>query len=102
MDPARHYEELICWQLATELKIRLYAVAERPHIRRDFKYVDQVRESAASAPSNIAEGFGRRSNKEFLHYLDIARGSLNEVQNHLRDASTGDTSNPQNIETCAR
>ena len=54
-------------------------------MRRDFKYLDQVRDSAASGPSNIAEGFGRRSNAEFLHYLDIARGSLNEVQNHLKD-----------------
>ena len=82
---ARHYKELIFWQLATELKIRMYAVVERTNVKRDFRYVDQVRESAASGPSNIAEGFGRRSNAEFLHYLDIARGSLNEVQNHLKD-----------------
>ena len=82
---AHHYEDLIFWQLATELRDRLYAVVERANVRRDFGYVDQVRESAASGPSNIAEGFGRRSNAEFLHYLDIARGSLNEVQNHLKD-----------------
>ena len=82
---ARHYEDLIFWQLATELKIRLYRVVERDHVKRDFKYVDQVRDSAASGPRNIAEGFGRRSNAEFLHYLDIARASLNEVQNHLKD-----------------
>ena len=82
---ARHYEELIFWQLANELKIRMYAVVERPRVKRDFKYVEQVRTSAASGPSNIAEGFGRRSNAEFLYYLSIARGSLNEVQNHLKD-----------------
>ena len=82
---ARHYKELIFWQLADRLKIRLYAIVERPNVKRDFKYVEQVRTSAASGPSNIAEGFGRRSNAEFLHYLDIARGSLNEVQNHLKD-----------------
>ena len=82
---ARHYEDLIFWQLATELKNRLYVVLERENVRRDFKYVDQVRDSAASGPRNIAEGFGRRSNAEFLHYLNIARGSLNEVQNDLKD-----------------
>ena len=82
---ARHYEDLIFWQLATQLKVRLYAIVDRPSVRRDFEFVQQLRDSAASGPSNIAEGFGRRSNAEFLHYLSIARGSLNEVQNHLKD-----------------
>ena len=85
MPGARHYKQLIFWQLADRLKVRMYAVVERPRVKNDFKYVDQVRSSAASGPSNIAEGFGRRSNAEFLHYLDIARGSLNETQNHLKD-----------------
>jgi four helix bundle protein len=85
MAGARHFKALICWQLADELKVRLYAVVERPHVRRDFRWVDQVVTSASSAPSNIAEGFGRWSNAERLHYFDISRASLNEIQNHLKD-----------------
>jgi four helix bundle protein len=85
MAGARHFKELVCWQLADELKVRLYAVVERPHVRRDFEWVDQVVRAASSAPSNISEGFGRWSNAEFLHYFDISRASLNEIQNHLKD-----------------
>ena len=85
MAGVRRFEDLVCWQLATQLKRRLYAVVERPHVRSDFKYVDQVRDAAASAPANIAEGFGRWTNAEFLHFLTIARSSLNEIQNHLHD-----------------
>lgn len=85
MAGAKHFEGLECWQLARDLKIRLYAVLERPNVAKDFRYVDQLRDAAASAPRNIAEGFGRRTNPDFLHYLDIARGSLDEIQNHLLD-----------------
>jgi len=86
MATAHHYEELICWQLADELKTRIYRVAERPQLRADRRLRDQIREAAASATSNIAEGFGRYSNAEFLHLLDVARASLNECQDRLNDA----------------
>ena len=82
---ARHFRELVCWQLAQELKIELYRFLEGPQVKKDFKYYDQVRDAAASAPRNIAEGFGRRTHAEFARYLDIARGSLAECQNHLQD-----------------
>src|SRR5689334_8817187 len=51
----RRYEDLVCWQLSDELKRRVYAVIARPEVRRDFDFCDQVRRSARSAPSNIAE-----------------------------------------------
>ena len=79
------FTELDCWQLANELKLQLYAIVRRPAVRRDFKLVRQVRKAAASAPANIAEGFGRKTHKDFAHFLDYARGSLNESQNHIRD-----------------
>ena len=86
MAGARHFRELVCWQLARELKIALYEFAERPKVKNDFRSYSQVRDAAASAPRNIAEGFGRRTHADFAHFLDVARASLGECQNHLQDA----------------
>ena len=86
MAGARHFRELSCWQLACELKLGIYRFAEQPAIKRDSRFYDQLRDAAASAPRNIAEGFARRTHIEFARFLDIARASLAEVQNHLQDA----------------
>ena len=86
MAGASHFRQLDCWQLANQLKRALYALSRREPVVHDFRFADQVRDAAASAPRNIAEGFGRRTHKEFAHFLDIARGSLNECQNHLIDS----------------
>lgn len=82
---ARHFTELVCWQLSNELKVRIYGIIARPKVAKDFDYCDQIRKSARSAPSNISEGFGKYSAAEFRRYLNIAAGSLCETQNHLRD-----------------
>ena len=84
MSGARHFRELVCWQLANELKLGIYRLAEQPPVKRDFKFYDQIRDAAASAPRNIAEGFGRRSHADFARFLDVARGSLAESQNPPR------------------
>jgi four helix bundle protein len=86
MAGVRHFRDLVCWQLAQELKCALYRLTDGPQVRTDLRFREQVRDAAASAPRNIAEGFGRRSHREFAHFLDIARGSLMECQNHLQDA----------------
>ncbi len=86
MPGARHFTDLDCWKLSTELKNALYEVARRPCVHRDLRFRDQLIDAAASAPRNIAEGFGRRTHREFARYLDIASGSLNECDNHIRDA----------------
>jgi four helix bundle protein len=83
---ARHFRDLICWQLSNALKLALYELADSPQVQRDLRFRDQLRDAAASAPRNIAEGFGRRTHREFAQFLDIARGSLMECQNHLQDA----------------
>ena len=85
MRGVQHFTELDCWLLANELKLLLLEISRQPLLRRDFKFYEQLRDAAASAPRNIAEGFGRRTHKDFAHFLDVARGSLNECQNHLRD-----------------
>ena len=53
---------------------------------RDFGLRDQIQRSSVSIPSNIAEGYERRSLKEFLHFLNIARGSLSELRTQLEIA----------------
>jgi four helix bundle protein len=68
------------------VKKKVYAIAARPKIARDFEFCKQIRESARSAPRNIAEGFGRYRPAEFARFLDIARGSLQETHNHTNDA----------------
>ena len=86
MAGARHFRELVCWQLAWELKVALYRLVDTPQVQRDFRFCSQVRDAAASAPRNIAEGFGRRTHADFARFLDVARASLGECQNHLQDA----------------
>lgn len=85
MAGARHFKELDCWQLANELKFGIYQVSDRPAVKRDRDYYEQIRDAAASGPRNIAEGFARRTHADFARFLDIARASLTECQNHLQD-----------------
>ena len=81
----RKFEDLVCWQLARELKCEVLAFTAIAPASRDFDYCDQIRASSASAPSNIAEGFGRFRPREFARFLEIARSSLMETQDHLID-----------------
>lgn len=82
----RHYQDLVCWQLASALKKEVYALTDRAGVKSDFKFCQQVRDSARSAPSNIAEGFARFRPADFARFLEIARASLAETHNHLLDA----------------
>jgi four helix bundle protein len=82
----KDFREIAAWQHSQRVKLRVYQLLERPKIRRDVKLSTQLRESARSAPGNIAEGFGRFGNKEFARFARISKGSLHESLNHLIDA----------------
>jgi four helix bundle protein len=82
---ARTYDELDAWQLANKLKLGVYALTETGSVTRDFRFREQLREAAASGPSNIAEGFGRFRPPQFRQFRDVAIASLTETSNHLRD-----------------
>ena len=83
----KKFEEIIAWQLSTQLKLHVDEFLTRPAFKRHVKLVDQLSDSVRSAPRNIAEGHLRGfKHKEFLFFLRIARGSLGEVLNHLIDA----------------
>ena len=83
---ARHYKELVCWQLAHELKCEVYAFTAKMPAKEDRDFCQDIRASARSGSSNIAEGFGRETHRDFAHFLTIARASLIETDNHLQDA----------------
>src|SRR5262249_12231701 len=83
---ARHFEDLVCWRLSRALKCEVLAFTATGPISRDFKFRDQIRDSAASAPSNISQAFGRYRPREVVRFFGYACGSLAETQNHLIDA----------------
>ncbi len=82
----RHFSELIAWQLSEALRAELVAVSDRANAAREYRFRDQLRASARSAPSNIAEGFGRYGHGDFARFCDIAIASLTETDNHLKVA----------------
>jgi four helix bundle protein len=77
------FRDLIAWQKAMALVTEVYRVTETFPDRERFGLTNQVRRAAVSVASNIAEGKGRFSKKEFVHFLSTARGSLCEVQTQL-------------------
>jgi four helix bundle protein len=81
----RDFRDLLAWRLAYELKCEVFAFTAVGPPSKDFKYRDQIRASSASGPSNISEGFGRFRPRDFARFLEFARGSLMETQNHLID-----------------
>jgi four helix bundle protein len=81
----RRFDELLAWQLANELKQKVYALVDASTARDDRKFCDQIKDSAASAPRNLAEGFACFRHPEFARYTRVAKASLVETQNHLRD-----------------
>jgi len=77
------YKELVAWQKGMELVKAVYAVARQFPKVEQYRLVDQLTRAAVSVPSNVAEGFGRATNKDFAHFLSQARGSLFEVETQL-------------------
>ena len=83
MAGARRFEDLIVWQLSVRIRDRIDVLVASGAAARDFKFRDQIRDSSASPPRNIAEGFLRFNPAEFAYFMNVAKGSLGETQNHL-------------------
>jgi four helix bundle protein len=83
MASIQRFEDIEAWKKARELTKHVYQASETGAFSRDFDLRRQVRRAAVSAMSNIAEGFERGGNREFLHFLGIAKGSAGEVRSHL-------------------
>lgn len=86
MAGARHYSQLVSWQLADALRVVTFRFTRRPPFRTDFKHRSQAEDAIDSVCRNIAEGFGCASHAEFSRYLEISRRSLNELCDCLRSA----------------
>lgn len=78
-----NYRELRVWQKAMRLAYYIYTFTQSFPDEERFGLTSQIRRSAVSIPSNIAEGSGRKTNKEFTHFLHIALGSANELSTQL-------------------
>jgi four helix bundle protein len=80
------FEDLRVWQNGMQLVKQIYVITNEGKLSRDFGLRDQLRRAAVSIPTNIAEGFERASRKEYLYFLNIAKGSSGEVRSLLRVA----------------
>jgi four helix bundle protein len=75
-----HFRDLVAWQRCHELAKRLYRLVKVLPIEERFELSSQIRRAAYSAPANIVEGARKRGKREFRRYLDIANGSLAELE----------------------
>jgi len=86
MGTARQFEDLNVWQDARRLVGAIYTASKAGGFKQDLGLREQIRRAAVSTMSNIAEGFERGTRKEFMHFLNIAKGSNGEVRSQLHVA----------------
>lgn len=77
------FEDILAWQKARELCKLIHAYTFKNDFSKDFKLVSQIKSSSGSSMDNIAEGFERGGNKEFIQFLYISKGSAGEVRSQL-------------------
>ena len=83
MSKIQKFEDLLCWQAARKLVKDVYVMSNEGKLATDYSMKDQLRRAALSVMNNIAEGFGRFGNKDFIRFLDISQSSAQEVQSML-------------------
>ena len=83
MGKIERFEDIESWKLAREAVNLVYAATRQEMFSRDFALCNQIRRAGISILSNIAEGFERNGNKEFLQFLSVAKGSCGEVRAQL-------------------
>ena len=77
------FEDIEAWKKARELTREIYGLSEAGAFGRDFGLKDQIQRAAVSSMSNIAEGFERAGNREFVQFLSVAKGSAGETNSLL-------------------
>ncbi len=83
MNKIERFEDIVAWQKARTLTRQIYGCSKLGPFARDFGLRDQVQRASVSTMANIAEGFERGGDKEFIQFLSTAKGSCGEVKSHL-------------------
>ncbi|KAB8331191.1 four helix bundle protein [Scytonema tolypothrichoides VB-61278] len=99
MPEINDFKDLKIWQKGMEIAEKCYFLTQL--FPRDELYgmVQQIRRSAVSIAANIAEGYGRRTTREYVRFLNIAQGSINELETHLVLSQRVGLSKPKDIES---
>ncbi|MEI7751259.1 MAG: four helix bundle protein [Candidatus Omnitrophota bacterium] len=77
------FKKLLAWQRSYHLALEIYQELKRYPKEEQFALVSKMRRAALSVPANIAEGYERKSRKDYVHFLRIAKGSLSELETYL-------------------
>ncbi|MBF02282.1 MAG: four helix bundle protein [Flavobacterium sp.] len=83
MSGIKSYRELLIWQKGIRIVVLVYKLTQNFPKEEIYALTSQIKRASVSIPSNIAEGFGRQTDKSFHHFLNISRGSLNELETQL-------------------
>jgi four helix bundle protein len=83
MTTIERFEDIVAWQKGREFTQLVYGASRRSEFSKDFALRDQIRRAAISITSNIAEGFERDGNKEFINFLSTAKASCGEARSQL-------------------
>ena len=83
MSGVKTYKELLIWQKGIKIVVLVYKLTMTFPKEEIYALTSQLKRASVSVPSNIAEGFGRQTDKSFNHFLNISRGSLNEIETQL-------------------
>ncbi|OYU85453.1 MAG: four helix bundle protein [Flavobacterium sp. BFFFF2] len=83
MSKFRSFEEINSWQKSRVFNKLIYQITENANFKKDFDFIRQIRRSSISISSNIAEGFERNTDKEFVYFLYVAKASAGEVRSQL-------------------
>jgi four helix bundle protein len=83
---AKRYSELICWQIARDLRREVFSLTSKAAFNQNFKLRGQLQDASSSACANISEGFGRLTHREFHRFLEVSRSSVNEVEDRLNES----------------
>lgn len=78
-----NFQKLEVWIVSMELTTEIYNYTKSFPVQEQFGLISQMRRCSISIPSNIAEGAGRKTNKEFVHFLSVANGSAYELQTQI-------------------
>jgi len=80
MGRGEQFEDLVVWQRSMALLVKIYGICRKTPLAKDWGLRDQLQRAAVSVPANIAEGYERNSRKEYIQFINVAKGSVGELR----------------------